>query len=225
MCDGFREEKAGTPAVYLSLERQDRQCCADIYFKVETLHSDSGVDELIKELKTPYDKDAEQAAFIAYKEFETFQRPPSMSILGYINEFERRNNKIKSKKIELPDAVLAYRLLKSANVSEEKQTLARATISKLTFEDMKKQLKAIFDQQADSLNQQEYKDVPVKIEPTYHSQDVQNDSEEKRVLYSKSQLHNNNSRGFKGWRGGSSTRYSQRGSARYASNGARPCCL
>ena len=139
-----------------------------------------------------------------------------MSILDYINEFETRNNKIKSKKIELPDAVLAYGLLKSANVSEQKQTLARATISKLTFEDMKKQLKAIFDQQAGSLNQQEYRDVPVKVEPTYHSQDVQNDSEEKRVLYSKSQPHN--SRGFKGWREGSSTRYS----ARYASSGARP---
>ena len=60
----------------------------------------------------------------------------------------------------------------------------------------------------------------MKVEPTYHSQDVQNDSEEKRVLYSKSQLHNN--RGFKACRGRSSTRYSQRGSARYASSGARP---
>ena len=212
------EKKKQAPAIYLSLEGQARQCCADI--KVETLHSDSGVDELIKKLKTLYDKGAEQAAFIAYEEFETFQRPPSMSILDYINEFERSNNKIKSKKIELPDAVLAYRLLKSANVSEQKQTLARATISKLTFEDMKKQLKAIFDQQAGSSNQQEYQDVPVKVEPTYHSQDVQNDNEEKRVLYSKSQPHN--SRGFRGWRGGSTTRYNQRGSARYASSGARP---
>ena len=92
-------------------------------------------------MKTLYDKDAAQAAFIAYEEIETFQRPPSMRILDYINEFERRNNKIKSKKIELPDAVLAYRLLKSANVSEQKQTLARATISKSTFEDMEKQLR------------------------------------------------------------------------------------
>ena len=129
-------KKKQAPAIYLSLEGQVRRCCADI--KVETLHSDSGVYELIKKLKTLYDKDAEQAAFIAYEEFETFQKPPSTSILDDINEFERRNNKIKSKKIELPDAVLAYRLLKSANISEQKQTLARATISKLTFENMKK---------------------------------------------------------------------------------------
>ena len=45
-------------------------------------------------------------------------------------------------------------------------------------------------------------------------------AKKKGFLYSKSQRHN--SRGFKGWRGGSSTRYSQRGSARYASSGARP---
>ena len=86
------EKKKQAPAIYLSLEGQARQCCADI--KVETLHSDSGVDDLIEKLKTLYDKDAKQAAFIAYEEFETFQRRPSMSILDYINEFERRNSKI-----------------------------------------------------------------------------------------------------------------------------------
>ena len=79
----------------------------------------------------------------------------------------------------MPDAILAQMLLKPANVSEQKQTLARATISKLTFEDMKKQLQAMFDHQTGSSNQQDYRDVPVKVEPTYHIQDLQNDSEKK----------------------------------------------
>ena len=52
------EKKRQAPAIYLSLEGQARQCCADI--KVETPDSDSGVDELIKKLKTLYDKDAEK---------------------------------------------------------------------------------------------------------------------------------------------------------------------
>ena len=133
-------------------------------------------------MKALCDKDAEQTAFIGYEEFEVLQRPPSMSILDYINEFDRRNTKIKSKKIDLPDAVITYRLLKSAYVSEQKQTLARATISKLTFVDMKKHLKAIFDQQAGSSNQQDYRDVPVRIEPTYHSPDVQNDRKENKCF-------------------------------------------
>ena len=109
-----------------------------------------------------------EATFIASEEFETLQRPPSTSISNYINEFERRNDKIKSKEIKLPDPVLTYRQLKSADVSEQKQTLARADISKLTFEDMKKQLKAILDQQAGSSNQEEHRHVPVQAEPTYH---------------------------------------------------------
>ena len=46
----------------------------------------------------------------------------------------------------LPDGVLAYRLLKSTNLTVEKQQLARATLSELTYDNMKKQLKAIFDQ-------------------------------------------------------------------------------
>ena len=75
------EKKKQVPAIYLSLKGQARQCCDDI--KVETLHSDSGIDELIKKLKTLYDKYADKAAFVAYEEFETFQRPPSMSILDY----------------------------------------------------------------------------------------------------------------------------------------------
>ena len=47
--------------------------------------------------------------------------------------------------MELPDGVLAYRLLKSANISKEKQQLARATLTELTFTNMRKQLKAIHD--------------------------------------------------------------------------------
>ena len=68
------EKKKQAPAIYLSWEGQARQRCADI--KIETLRTDSEVDELIKKLKTLYDKDAEQAAFIASEEFETLQRPP-----------------------------------------------------------------------------------------------------------------------------------------------------
>ena len=45
----------------------------------------------------------------------------------------------------LPTAVLAYHVLKSANISNEKQQLARATITELNYKNMKKQLKAIHD--------------------------------------------------------------------------------
>ena len=81
--------------------------------------------------------------FTAYEDFETFQRPLEMTIVEYINEFERLYNTIKVHKMELPTGVLAYRMLKSANISEEKQQLVRVTLVALTYEDMKKKLKAI----------------------------------------------------------------------------------
>ena len=69
-----------------------------------------------------------------------------MNINDYIIEFAKRNSKLKEHSIELPDAVLAYRLLNSANIGTEKEQLARATISKLTYVNMKDQLRKIFDE-------------------------------------------------------------------------------
>ena len=175
-------------AIYLSLEGNTRKCCADI--AVTTLNGDSGVDELIKILKSLYEKDSDQTAFLAYQDFETFQRPTNMSITDYINESERRYNRIKAKEMELSDGVLATKkclivckLLKSANISEQKQTLACATISKLTFDGMKKQIKAIYDQTGDS-SQSSFSEPAIKVEPTYHGYNVQ---EEFETFYNKSQ--------------------------------------
>ena len=47
--------------------------------------------------------------------------------------------------MELPAGVLAYKVLKNANQSIKKQQLIRATVVSLTYENMKKQLKAIID--------------------------------------------------------------------------------
>ena len=54
-----------------------------------------------------------------------------MSINDYIIEFEKQTLKLKEHKIDLPDAVLAYRLLNNANIGHEQ--LARATLAKLTL--------------------------------------------------------------------------------------------
>ena len=47
-----------------------------------------------------------------------------MNINDFINHFEYLNNKIRNHEMDLPDGVLAYRLLKSANLTVEKQQLA-----------------------------------------------------------------------------------------------------
>ena len=60
-----------------------------------------------------------------------------MTILDYINEFERLNNKICQFDMVLPTGVLAYKVLNNANISSEKKQLIRATVVSLTYENMK----------------------------------------------------------------------------------------
>ena len=43
-----------------------------------------------------------------------------MNIVDYINEFERLYNEIERYEMTLPTAVLAYRVLESASISNEK---------------------------------------------------------------------------------------------------------
>ena len=59
-------------------------------------------------------------------------------IVDYLNEFEQLYNQIKHYDMELPTGVLAYRVLKNANITHEKQQLVRATLTLLTYENMKK---------------------------------------------------------------------------------------
>ena len=112
------DKKKQGPMIYLSLEGQARRLCSTI--KIEELNAEDGVNKVISKLKEFYEKDAEQLAFDAYEKFEMFQRPVDMMIADYCNEFDIRYNVIKEKKMELPQGVLAYRLLKSANLSKEK---------------------------------------------------------------------------------------------------------
>ena len=67
-----------------------------------------------------------------------------MSMTEHLNEFERLKSKIESYKMSLSSDVLAYRVLKSANLSEQHEQLARATISVLNYDNMKAQLRKIF---------------------------------------------------------------------------------
>ena len=77
----------------------------------------------------------------ALEAFEAFRRPSSMSIQSYLNEFEKRLFKIKSYGTTMSDDLLAYRLLKSANLSSYHEELIKATIPDLQFDLMKGQLK------------------------------------------------------------------------------------
>ena len=67
-----------------------------------------------------------------------------MGVTEYIVAFERLNNKLVATGTQLPVGVLAYRLLKSAGLTEEQEQLAKATVQEFTYKAMCAKLKTIF---------------------------------------------------------------------------------
>lgn len=130
------------PAIFLTLEGKAREAVLEL--EVNDISGDEGVKNIISKLNTLYLKDKTQSAYEAYDIFEKFRRPSDMSITEYINEFERLHSKTKHYGTEMSTDILAYRLLKSANLSEHHQQLAKATIPELKYETMKTQLKKYF---------------------------------------------------------------------------------
>ena len=85
-------------------------------------------------------KDKTQTTYEAHGSFERFRRPDDI-ISDYINESEKLLNKIERYGLDMSTDILVYRLLKSANLSEHHQQLARATITELKCDTMKTSVK------------------------------------------------------------------------------------
>ena len=97
-----------------------------------------------------------------------------MSIKDYLMTSERLHHKILQYNIKLPEHVLAYRVLKSANINPEKEQLAQATITELKYEAMKKQILKIFDETC--LTKNCSPPVNVKVEDAFYSNSFQGNS-------------------------------------------------
>ena len=169
------EDTKQGPAIFLSLEGRAREAVLEL--EVKDISNKNGVKTILDKLNTLYLKDKTQSAYEAYDKFENFRRPSEMSIDDYINQFERLKSKTESYGTSLSTDVLAYRLLKSANLSQQHEQLAKATISKLEYDIMKTQLKKIFGDVngANNLGSS----CEVKTEPAFHcssSNSAPNDS-------------------------------------------------
>ena len=149
-----------------------RQACAGL--SKEEIHKNDGVDKLVMKLKELYSVSRDQATLSPYENFETFQRLESINMIDYINEFEQLNQKLINNKIDLPSAVRAYQLLKNANLPTEKGDLAGAIISDLTYESIKKQIKAIYDHctTTSETKVDDISDIKIETENAYYGQGI-----------------------------------------------------
>ena len=92
---------------------------------------------------THFLEDINQSASLAYKTFKGYQRQPDISIGDILINFGQHVTKLKDFNILLQEPVLAFRALKSANLTPENERLVKATISELTLSSMSGQLQKI----------------------------------------------------------------------------------
>ena len=127
--------------VILSLEGKAREAVLELDTAV--LNSEDGIKKLYEKLDTLFLEDINQSAFRAYETFENYQRPPGTSLEDFLIDFGRLVAKLRDFNILLPEPVLAFRALKSANITKDNEKLVKATVSELTLSSMSEQLRKI----------------------------------------------------------------------------------
>ena len=135
------EDKRG-PALWCSLTGKAKEAIQDM--DIAEISAVDGLDKIITKLDSLFKIDENQAAYLAYQEFETYKRSTDVSLQDFLVKFEALHAKIKRHGMTLSEGVLAYRFLHSANLSNEEMSLCRATITAFKYEDMKKKVMSLF---------------------------------------------------------------------------------
>ena len=142
------EKKKQGPALYLTLSGRARECVREL--TPEVIGGDDGVQKIIEKLDKLFMKDQNTHAYLAFKEFYDYRRPAGVSITDFIVRFKYLCHKLKQFDMKLPEGVQAFFLLNAANISEDNEKLARATVGELTYENMKAKIQKIFGDPAAS---------------------------------------------------------------------------
>ncbi len=129
-------------ALALTLEGKPREVALGV--DADKLKANDGVKVLIAELDKMYEKNKVDRAYCAYTEFDKCRRNGYMSMSEYMIEFEQKYNACKIHEMVLPDAILAFKLLDNASLSQTDRQLALTACSDLKFETMKGALSRIF---------------------------------------------------------------------------------
>ena len=153
--------KKRAPTVFLGLTGKAREAILEM--ELSLLNTDDGLNHLYEKLDTLFKTDEDQAALNAYEKFEKYMRSNSMSMTDYRIEFDRLVQQLKSHKIDLPEPVLAYRALKSSNISADNERLVRATVPLIKLDVMMMQLQKVSGLQGKASKEKEEDFSTVKV--------------------------------------------------------------
>ena len=135
------DKKKRAATVFLTLTGKAREVIREM--SPTDLNEEDGLSKLYSRLDELFKEDENKAALETYDKFEKYSRSSEMTIVDYLIEFDRMTAQLKLHKIILPEHVLVYRVLRSANLTDDYEKLIRATVSELTLKSMAFQLKKL----------------------------------------------------------------------------------
>jgi hypothetical protein len=133
------------------------------------LNKDTGVASLVRELDKVFQKEEKDLAYEAYTIFDGYHKGDNSSISDYIYEYEQRYSKCRKYKLDLPDAVLAFKLLDNADLSIQEKQLAMTACGDLNFVNMKSALKRVFGERTTVNGSHEVGSIQVKQESALYT--------------------------------------------------------
>ena len=166
----LRKEKQGV-AIALSLPEEDKTKIREKVFeqiKLDDLKKDDGLDTLIAFLDSHLKKDDLADSQEKFEEFEDFERKEGMSITEYIASFDFLYRKMEKLKMKLPMEILAFKLLRKANIGKEEKLLVLTGMNyehkETLYEEAKKSLQKF---KGDITEGQRGSSSAIKLEPAY----------------------------------------------------------
>ena len=179
---GFEAASLG-PALVLSLEGEAQEAALEV--SADDLAKNTGVESVLAKLDKIYAKDVLSEKYNALEAFETYKRPSSLAVRKFLVEFEKRYSKVKAITSEMPDDLLAFRLLKSANLDSTHEQLIKATVPELKYDDIKNQLTKIFPGESDTLNS-DFSRMDIKSGDTLHISQTKDESDGDETYFTNS---------------------------------------
>ena len=216
---GEAEEKQGV-ILALSLPEKDQSRIREQVMEelsLSKLKTPTGVSVLLTFIESKVGMDDMEDSLNKYEEFKNCRRKDGQDICDYIHEFEQKYHRIVKKSIGLPQEILCFELLASANITKQEKMLVLSGIDfdkkTMLFDLAKKSLKKFKSNIGTSTRSYS--------SPSEHAIKLEPNKEEAFVATPYSGPRQQNS---KSWRGGNSRQYNNRpqASQNHSSGDGRP---
>ena len=158
-------------AVALSLPEADENKIKDKVFdqiSLDELKGEDGLNILIGFLDKHLGKDELADSIEKFEDFDDFKRKEGQTIHEFIAMFDSKYRKKEKKDMGLPSEILAFKLLKKANITKEEKLLVLTGMNfdnkRYLYKEAKSSLKKF---KGDDVHPRGNENVSIKLEPAY----------------------------------------------------------